>query len=400
MVRNRRAAAPSSENLTEVSISLVERRDVCADPVRRPAEAGLRVLGWPAGQATDRNPYVRLMYGAFTPPYATVTDYLPFRSGSTDAEIFHIQWPEAIFEGRFGRRPWMAAAKAVAVLNRARAMRRSGRIVALTLHNLQPHRNLSIIERSVWRWYFSALLKQVDLLISLSSRALSQFQELYPSVRNAESCVIPHPHYRTCYPAPLPQEDARALLGLAPAGRLIGVLGAIRPSKQVPQAIRSFSAMTEVSADLLIVGQCSRTEEPVIKALADQDDRVHFVNRSLDDQALVDMMSAVDLCLINQESTLNSGTAMLALSYDRPVIAPAVGSLVELQQYVGARWVRLFTPPLTANKLETILREPLPGAHDRVDLNAFNPEHLSLRLLKRFWWSYERRGRFLSHFDR
>ena len=38
----------------------------------------------------------------------------------------------------------------------------------------------------------------------------------------------------------------------------------------------------------------------------------------------------------------NSGAALLALSAQRPVLGPNMGSLPELQQLVGMDWVRLY----------------------------------------------------------
>src|SRR5262249_7231540 len=39
---------------------------------------------------------------------------------------------------------------------------------------------------------------------------------------------------------------------------------------------------------------------------------------------------------------MNSGAAILALSARRPILGPNMGSLPELQQLVGADWVRLY----------------------------------------------------------
>jgi hypothetical protein len=39
---------------------------------------------------------------------------------------------------------------------------------------------------------------------------------------------------------------------------------------------------------------------------------------------------------------LNSSSAILSLSFNRPLIAPALGSLVELQNQYGREWLRLY----------------------------------------------------------
>ena len=62
----------------------------------------LTVLAWPSGEVSELNPYVRLMYTAFEMPAAQVLAFTPFMRKVPAADIFHIHWPEGIFEGRGG----------------------------------------------------------------------------------------------------------------------------------------------------------------------------------------------------------------------------------------------------------------------------------------------------------
>jgi hypothetical protein len=51
----------------------------------------------------------------------------------------------------------------------------------------------------------------------------------------------------------------------------------------------------------------------------------------------------------------NSGSALLALSARRPILGPNMGSLPELQQLVGADWVRLYDGQISRAHLEEAL---------------------------------------------
>src|SRR4029079_12745051 len=60
---------------------------------------------------------------------------------------------------------------------------------------------------------------------------------------------------------------------------------------------------------------------------------------------------------------LNSGAALLALSFDRRVVVPASGSLVELQAQVGEGWVSTYDGPMRPEVVEHALAvEPPTGA--------------------------------------
>src|SRR6185295_18271096 len=54
-----------------------------------------------------------------------------------------------------------------------------------------------------------------------------------------------------------------------------------------------------------------------------------------------------DAVVLSYRDVLNSGATFLALSRNRPVLAPRLGSLPELHERVGADWLSLYEGPLT-----------------------------------------------------
>jgi hypothetical protein len=82
------------------------------------------------------------------------------------------------------------------------------------------------------------------------------------------------------------------------------------------------------------------------------------------------LLRAADLVVAPFADILNSASVMLALSFDRPVLAPALGSLPGVAEAVGAGWMRLYEPPLTSVDLAGALVD-LPRADERPDLVAF-----------------------------
>ena len=56
-------------------------------------------------------------------------------------------------------------------------------------------------------------------------------------------------------------------------------------------------------------------------------------------EAIVDSADAV---VLPYRNILNSGAALFALSRNRPVLAPNIGSLPELRETVGSDWIYLY----------------------------------------------------------
>lgn len=302
------------------------------------------------------------------------------------ADIFHLQWPEGIFEGRLGAVQAAAMLKAYRVLRVARKVRARGGAVVLTAHNLAPHRTLLRWQSALYGRFHRRLMRQIDLLVGLSATGLDQFVARHPDVGRALRVVVPHPHYRNEYPSKLGREDARREMALPVAPLLIGMIGAVRRSKNIPQAVTAFREIARADEAMLVAGACDDDLHwAEIIAAADGDPRIHLLRGHLGKTEMAGAIRATDICLINQSGTLNSGTALLALSLDRPLIAPAVGALPELQDFAGPEWLQLVSAPLRSADLRAAIDQLRTGSRDHcTSLDRLDPFILSGQLMKRF----------------
>ncbi len=346
----------------------------------------LRVLAWPAGDPSDLNPYVRRMYGAFRAPSASVTAFRPLMRRIPAADIFHIHWPEGIFEGSGSNNPAIVAAKAARVLNAARAIRRSGGKLVVTAHNVAPHRDLTGWRHRVWHAYHARLLGQIDHLIGLSAASLERYRAAHPAIAAVAGTIIAHPHYREDYPA-IPRVEARAAWAIPDGIWVLGMIGSLRPSKNLVEAAEAFLAIRRPDEMLLIAGDAGDDDIAArLTAVADRSDgTIRIVTGALDDMRFASAIAACDACMMNQTSTLNSGTALVTLSLDRPLLAPAVGTLPSLAAEIAGGWVTLFDPPLAPSALRAsidTLRTSPPGG--RPDLEPLDPMRLSEAMLAQF----------------
>ena len=317
------------------------------------------VLAWPAPSQSQTNPYTSLVYREFEGEGIRIEPYSIWDLRTPRADIFHIHWPEAILWGRIAHRvPSASGLAAYRALRTMDAIRRCGGIVVWTVHNVSPHAFPVSSHERIWESFFPQFRRRVDALIGLTARSLDLVCNAYPELRACSRAVVPHPHYRTSYPAPPPLAEARAALGLPADCFVAAMIGGVRRSKGVPSAIEAFRKSRKEKELLLIAGHCADGElANEIKGAIGDDAGVIFENRHLPDAELVRCFAAVDVVLINQASTLNSGTLLLALSMDRPAIAPAKGSVVELVDAVGPSWISTFSNELGAGDLRRCLDE-------------------------------------------
>lgn len=178
----------------------------------------------------------------------------------------------------------------------------------------------------------------------------------FPELHARQSYVVPHGHYRGVYPNQTTKGEARKVLNLPPEAKVIAFVGQIRPYKNVPHLIKIFQDLPEPQALLLVAGRPNSPEtEQVVRTAVRESSRVDLFLDTVPDEALQLYLNAADLVVLPYSSILNSGSALLALSFDKPVLLPEQGTFQELQATVGTDWVRTFTGELTSDKLAEAL---------------------------------------------
>jgi beta-1,4-mannosyltransferase len=125
---------------------------------------------------------------------------------------------------------------------------------------------------------------------------------------------------------------------------------------------------------LLIAGKCGDASiESELSALEKQCERITCRFSLIPENEMQFHLNACDLAVFPYRDILNSGSAILALSFDRPVLVPAKGAMAELRELVGAEWVMTYDGELTGD----VLREALQWATEtprpaRCDLAALD----------------------------
>jgi beta-1,4-mannosyltransferase len=148
--------------------------------------------------------------------------------------------------------------------------------------------------------------------------------------------------------------------------------GNIRPYKNVPQLLAAFRGLNRQDVQLMIVGQPGGgIDSRQLEQLAGADPRIQLRLEFVDDHDVPLYLGAADLVVLPFDSILNSGSALLALSFNRPILAPRLGSLPEIQHRVGARWLELYEGRLAPQHLEQAMSLP-SNENDTADLSAFD----------------------------
>jgi len=209
-----------------------------------------------------------------------------------------------------------------------------------TAHNLQSHERIHpFLERIFWHKF----LPNVNGIICLSEVGRQQLRVQHPRARLIPTFAIPHGHYRGAYPDVINKDEARRALSIRPDEFVLTFLGQIRAYKGVALLVRCFTAAQVENVKLLIAGKpfddgimCEINEAAALNP------SVMLFPKFVDRNDIQKILRATDLVVLPYKEILNSGSGMLALSFDRPILVPTMGAMAELREIVGSDWVRLY----------------------------------------------------------
>ncbi|MGI8627716.1 MAG: hypothetical protein ACR2J5_14295 [Geodermatophilaceae bacterium] len=263
-------------------------------------------------------------------------------------DILHVHWPELLFRREQRIRTYAHRVMYLLLMVRVALTRI---VIVRTVHNLSPHEEGGMFERM--------LLKCCDGQTALWI-ALNSSTEL-PVGR--PSTVIPIGHYRDIYrdvslPRPIP-------------GRLL-YFGLVRPYKGVLALISAFGGMDEPMLTLRILGRPnSEGLRAAIETACSQDPRTSAELRHVEDEYLAREIGESELVVLPYTRMHNSAAVLLALSLDRPVLAPHTPTTAALAEEVGPGWLLTYRGELDAATLRDGLARARSGRGSvRPDLTA------------------------------
>ena len=323
----------------------------------------------PAFRTAHANPYNARLYTTMAGDGCLVRDLSYLRLATRPTDIVHLHWPELTF---LTGRPWRVLARMLLFRAALRIARlRNDTKVVWTVHNVASHeRRATPRLRAMLR---RLLVQEVDGLLSLTEGGLETARTAYPELADAPAAVTPHGHYRDDYDFTATRDEAREQLGVRPGATLAVSVGMIREYKNIPELVRTVVGSDDPDVVLAVAGKpSSATLAEEIRSAAGGDPRVVLDLSFQSDESIAMWLRAADVVVLPYRAIQNSGSAVLALSADRPVVVPALGAMRELQAAVGADWVRCYTGDFDGGELGASLQwvggdRPERAPLDRLD---------------------------------
>jgi beta-1,4-mannosyltransferase len=247
-------------------------------------------------------------------------------------DVLHLHWPEHLTERRGALR---TAARRMGYLLLLIRIRLGHAVLVRTVHNIAPHEARRGTERA---------------LVRLTNRWTDAFIKMQPDTpvpSPAPSVLILQGHYRELYAdVAIPDTTPGVLL----------FFGNLRSYKGIPALLEAFHATTDDGLQLRLAGRAfdPRLGEAVEQACR-EDARISAALGWVSHAQLASEIGHAELVVLPFVEMHNSGTVLVALSLDRPVMIPRNTRTLALSAEVGCGWVHTYEPPLSAPAITAAL---------------------------------------------
>ena len=185
--------------------------------------------------------------------------------------------------------------------------------------------NVGDKEPAWWkRWLTNRVLRRADILVV---HAQAEAREAWKRSRGRRTVTTFLPVHELGGPIPS-REDARAMLNVT-ARNVALCFGHVRPFKALDVVLR---AWRELKTDvlLLVAGEAWWNSAEEYRKLAEGLTNVRFDFRFIPDAEIATWFAACDVVLAPYRIEAQSGVALTAFHFSRPVIASTVGGLPEV----------------------------------------------------------------------
>lgn len=250
-------------------------------------------------------------------------------------DILHIHWPHPfLLASSRGK----AIMKSVSFIGKLLLLKLFGIKIVWTVHNIV---NLERKHRSIELFFNKLIARLCNKLIVHCPSAKNEVMSAYDVTRGSFIEVIPHGNYISSYENIVSKTQARELLQLSINDTIFIYFGLIRPYKGIPKLIDAFEGLNFPQANLLIVGKPYNDEIAKDIKKRCKDKNIKTIFKFIPDEKVQIYMNVADVVVYTCHTSFFSptqmpGAVMLAMSFGKPVIAPAVGCISDILDEKGS----------------------------------------------------------------
>jgi beta-1,4-mannosyltransferase len=313
----------------------------------------IRVLAFPAYKNKNSNPYNYLLYTGIEAFNVDVKEFSFMSCLLLRYDVIHIHWPETYLNSNYRIKNIFYSMALLFALFTAKVFSKK---IIWTAHNLKPHHiKYKLLNTVFWKCY----LRLVSGVVSLSKSNEKNFFNKFKALNTLPSVHIHHGLYKGFYPDHISQEQARSRLSLDNHSNVSLFIGQVKRYKNVEVLINLFNHSSHLKHSILIIAGKFESEIyfQEINAMAQPNKNIIIHNKFIPDTELQYYFRAADLCIFPFKDIFNSGSVLLSVSFDTPVLVPHSPNFEEYSLLLNNGLISTYTDQIRPEDIHTVLND-------------------------------------------
>ena len=299
---------------------------------------------------------ITVTFGRNLPLFSVILTVL----GRWKPDIIHLHWCSSYILARWSVLTFIKGLVFVIELALVRLLRIR---IVWTIHNIIDHES----RHQALELFFNRVVSRLcQALIVHSQSARNKVIVAYKITDQRNIFVIPHGNYIGWYDNTITSGQARNKLGIDQDDVVLLCFGLLRPYKGIIEFIDAFKKAVLPGLKLIIAGKpINEKFANILNSQCQAENSISLVFGYMPSEDVQIYMNASDIVVLPYRHFLTSGTALLAMSFGKPIIAPETGSLKEL---IGSDGGKLYPPEPPDGILRTIqliLKDDLKAMGER-----------------------------------
>lgn len=239
-------------------------------------------------------------------------------------DVIHLNWPEDLYRRSAAGDMGQSVDRLRDRLHQARSRDST---IAWTVHNERPHEQ---VDDDVDYRAYQCIVNSANVIHHHCECSQVLVEQKYEVPADTIQFVAPHGHYFG-YKDEISRDEARRRLGLSDDKFVFLHFGAIRGYKGIDLVLAAFRRARRKRDVMLVAGRmlgtgsfAARLKLAPYKYFAPT---VHWHLRMIDSDEIQVFLNAADAIVLGHTSGLNSGVAVLGMSFGKPVVGPNLGCI-------------------------------------------------------------------------
>lgn len=326
----------------------------------------IKILAFPKDRFSQ-NPHISNFYKQVEKSADfTVKDLTSVNAFIEKFDVFHLHWPEFFIVKSPVKCLFRLSFFAILIV----FLKIRKTKIVWTVHNLHPHNN---IYPHIYIFVLRFLSNFLSGVTYFSTHSKSLVHDEFPFIASIPSYIIPHALYDyDNAPSTKKNSALKQALAFKEDVNIALFFGRIDHYKDIETLITEFKQLPAQDYQLAIVGPCSDGNLlSHLTAMSSDSKNIVILQSFFPEEDLASLFSLVHLTILPFKKILNSGSVMLSLSFGKPVLVPAMGSIIEVQNVVGKSSVVTYEKLTKSVIQKSFYKAQIP---DPIKLNTFSLE--------------------------